>query len=228
MHLPLGSLVNAAAIIIGSLIGLLFHGKFPDRYKLIVFQGLGLCVFVIGAQMAFTMTAPLVAIFSIVLGGILGEAIRLDLRLESLAQTMKRLTRSTDSRFAEGLVTASLIYCVGSMAILGSFDEGLRGDATLLYTKSMLDGFASIVLASTHGAGVLFSFVPVFIYQVSLTILAVFLQSMFTPALITQLTSVGGILIIGIGINLLDFMEVKVSNLLPSLVVVVVLSLIFL
>ncbi|MFW5838011.1 MAG: DUF554 domain-containing protein [Desulfovibrionaceae bacterium] len=224
--LPIGSLVNAGAIIAGSLIGLRLHGKFPERARTLVFQALGLCVMVIGLQMALKMDRPLLVIFSLIIGGVLGELARIDAGLERIAQQVKAMAKSKNSLFTDGLVTASLIYCIGSMAILGAFDEGLRGDPSLLYTKAMLDGFASIALASTYGAGVLFSFIPVLVYQVSLTVLAGFLQPFFTDQLITQITAVGGILIVGIGVNLLDILTIRLSNLLPSLVVVVLLSLI--
>jgi hypothetical protein len=122
------------------------------------------------------------------------------------------------------LVTASLIFCIGAMAIIGSFDEAIRGDRTLLYTKSVLDAFASIALAASYGLGVLFSFVAVLIYQGTLTIFAGFLQHWFSPEVIAQLTGTGGVLIIGIGINLLDLKAIKLANLLPALVFIVVLT----
>jgi hypothetical protein len=223
--LPVGSLVNAGAIIAGSAIGLLLHGRFPERIRTLVFQALGLSVLVIGLQMALQMTMPLVVIFSLVIGGIVGELIRIDAALERVADRVKAVAKSRNSLFTDGLVTASLIYCIGSMAILGAFDEGLRGDPSLLFTKAMLDGFASIALASTFGAGVLFSFIPVLVYQGGLTLLAGSLQPFVTETLITQITAVGGVLIIGIGVNLLDLLAIRLSNLLPSLLVAAALSL---
>jgi hypothetical protein len=226
MLLPTGSLVNAAAIIIGSLIGMALHGRFPERFRLIVFQGLGLCVLLIGAKMALTVTNPLLLIFSILLGGLAGELLRLDRAFERLGERAKGLLRSGNPNFTEGLITASLIFCIGAMAIVGSFDEGIRGDATVLYTKSILDGFTSVALASTFGSGVLFSFVPVLLYQGGLTIFAGLFQQHFTPVVISQLTATGGLLILGIGLTLLDIKRVNLSNLLPSLVLAVVLALI--
>lgn len=225
--LPVGSLVNAAAIIVGGAIGLALHGRFPARVRLIVFQALGLSVIVIGMQMALKMTQPLLVIFSLIIGGIIGEIIDIESFLERVGNRVKRLAKSQNTLFTDGLVTASLIFCIGSMAILGAFDEGLRGDPNILFTKAMLDGFASIALASTYGAGVLLSSVPVFLYQFSLTLLAGSVQQFFTPALITQLTATGGVLILGIGVNLLELLRIRLSNLLPSLVIVVILSMIF-
>ncbi len=227
MLLPTGSLVNAAAIIIGSLIGMALHGRFPERFRLIVFQGLGLCVLLIGAKMALTVTNPLLLIFSILLGGLAGELLRLDRAFERLGERAKELLRSGNPNFTEGLITASLIFCIGAMAIVGSFDEGIRGDATVLYTKSILDGFASVALASTFGSGVLFSFLPVLLYQGSLTVFAGLFQQHFTPVVISQLTATGGLLILGIGLTLLDIKRVNLSNLLPSLALAVALALLF-
>ena len=227
MVLPTGSLVNAAAIIIGSLAGMALHGRFPERFRLIVFQGLGLCVVLIGLQMALTVKNPLILIFSILLGGLAGEALRVDSAFERLGETAKTLLRSKNPAFTEGLVTATLIFCIGAMAIVGSFDEGIRGDATVLYAKSILDGFASVALAATFGSGVLFSFVPVLLYQGGLTIFAGMFQQLVTPLIISQLTATGGLLILAIGLTLLDIKRINLSNLLPSLVVVVVLTLLF-
>ncbi|QLA16469.1 DUF554 domain-containing protein [Desulfolutivibrio sulfoxidireducens] len=226
--IPVGSLTNAAAILAGGVVGLLLHGKFPERVRTIVFQALGLCVAVIGLQMALKMSEPLVVIFSLILGAVAGELVDIETRLEHLGDRVKALARSKNTLFTDGFVTASLIYCVGSMAILGSFDEGLRGDPTILLTKAMLDGFASVALASTYGAGVLFSCVPVFCYQYGLTLVAGAFQGFFTEALMAQITAVGGLLILGIGINLFGVVKIKISNLLPSLVAAVVLSLVFL
>jgi uncharacterized protein len=227
MVMPTGSIVNAAAIIVGSLTGMALHGRFPERFRHIVFQGLGLCVLLIGLQMALTVKNPLLLIFSILLGGLLGELLRLDKAFERLGERAKACLHSANPDFTEGLITASLIFCIGAMAIVGSFDEGIRGDATVLYTKSILDGFGSVALASTFGSGVLFAFVPVLLYQGGLTIFAGIFQQHFTPMVISQLTATGGLLILGIGLTLLDIKRVNLSNLLPSLVIAVLLALIF-
>ncbi|MEF2146430.1 MAG: DUF554 domain-containing protein [Desulfovibrionaceae bacterium] len=223
--LPVGSIVNALAIIAGSILGIVLHNRFPDRIRIVVFQGLGLCVLVIGFQMAFKAEDMLLVIFSVLLGGITGELLHLNRHLDSLGDKLKRLVRSKNERFTEGLVTATLIFCIGAMAIVGSFDEAIRGDRTLLYTKSVLDAFASIALAASYGLGVLFSFLPVLLYQGLLTFFAGILQAWFSPLLIAQLTGTGGVLIIGIGINLLDIKQIKLASLLPALVYIVLLTL---
>jgi hypothetical protein len=224
MDMPVGTIANAAAIVAGSLAGLLMHGRFPENVKTMVFQALGLAVLVIGLQMALKMDRPLLVVFSLVLGGIAGELLRVEDRLESMGERLKRLSRSRNALFTDGFVSASLIYCVGSMAILGSLDDGLRGDPTILLTKATLDGFASIPLASTYGVGVMFSAVPVLLYQSAITFAAGGLRDAVTPELLTQLTSTGGFLILSIGINLLGFMRIRVGNLLPALLFAALLS----
>ena len=226
--LPVGTIVNTLSIIAGSAVGMLLGKRFPDNIRVIVFQGLGLAVLLIGMQMALKCQAPLILIFSILLGGISGELLRLDDFFNSLGDRFGKRIKSKNELFTEGLVTASLVFCVGSMAIVGSFDEGLRGDPSILLSKAMLDGFTSIALASTYGFGVLFSFVPVFFYQLGLTMFAAQFKDVFSPAMINELTAVGGLLILGIGFNLLDIKKIKIANLLPALVFVVVLAAIFL
>lgn len=226
--MPVGTIVNTLSIIAGSAVGMLLGKRFPDNIRVIVFQGLGLAVLLIGMQMALKCQAPLILIFSILLGGITGELIKLEDFFNSLGDRLKKRIKSKNELFTDGFVTASLVYCVGSMAIVGSFDEGLRGDPSILLSKAILDGFASIALASTYGVGVLFSFIPVFLYQFGLTIFAAQFKGVFSEALITELTAVGGLLILGIGFNLLDIKKIRIGNLLPALVFVVVLSAIFL
>lgn len=228
--MPIGTFINAGAIIAGSILGMLLKNSFPEKIKRIIFQVLGLSTIIIGVQMAFEVKNILVLIFSLAIGGIIGELCNLEINFEKFIEYIKSKSKSklTSGKFSEGLITATLIFCIGSMAIIGSIDEGLRGNKTILLTKSILDGFMSIVLASTYGIGVLFSFVFIILYQGSITVLAYYSQSFFTPLLISQMTAVGGVMIIGIGINILEIRKINVLNLLPSLVVVVILTLIFL
>lgn len=219
--MPIGSIVNALAILAGGGLGLVLGRRYPERIRAIVFQALSLGVVVIGLSMALGFERPLILVFSLIIGGIIGEWLDLDERFNRFGDWLKSRIKSENELFTQGLVTASLIYCVGSMAIIGAFDEGLRGDPTILLTKSVLDGFTSIALASTHGLGVLLAAVPVFVYQVGLTIFAGWFKEYFSPVLINELTAVGGVLILGIGLNLLDVARIKISNLLPALVVVV-------
>jgi len=225
LTIPFGSIVNGIAIIAGSLIGLLLHRSFPARIKDIVFQGIGLSILVIGIQMALSVSDVLALVFSVLIGAVIGEALGLEDRLERAGGWIKARLGSSDERFTQGMVTATLIFCVGSMAIVGAIDEGIRSDPSLLYTKSVLDGFTSVALASTYGVGVLFSFVPVLLYQGALTLLAYQAQGLFPTAAIAQLTATGGVLIIGLGLNLLEIKRIRVTNLLPCLLFAVVLAL---
>ena len=225
--LPIGSIVNAFAIIGGSVLGCWLQSHFPERIRTIVFQGLGLSVLLIGIQMALKTEDTILVIFAILLGGITGEILRLDTLFERLGNRFKKLIGSKNAKFTEGLITASLVYCIGAMAIIGPLEEGIRGDTTVLFTKSILDGFASIAFAATYGSGVLFSFIPVLLYQGTLTLGANFFQQYFSDMMIAQITGCGGLLIIGIGINLLELTEIRMANLLPSLAYVVILTAIF-
>lgn len=225
--LPVGTIVNVLAVLVGGAAGLLAGNRLPERLRLVVFQGLGLCTLAIGVTMILKMHNPLVVIFSVVMGAVAGELLGLERRFEALSERLKARLKSDNELFTDGLVTAFLIFCVGSMTILGAFDEGLRGDPTLLFTKSMLDGFAAIALAATYGLGVLFSVVPLFLYQYGLTLFAGLLQHLFTEAMIAQLTATGGVLILGIGLNLLNIKRIPLTNFLPALVFSVLLSLWF-
>ncbi len=224
---PVGTLVNAGAIVLGGALGLLLRGRFPERIRIVSFQGVGLCVLVIGMQMAFEMKNPLIVIIAVLLGGILGEILRLEELFERLALGLKGMIRSSNPLFTDGLISASLIFCIGAMAIVGSFDEGIRGDHSILFTKAVLDGFTSVVLATTYGVGVLFSAVPVLLYQGALTLFAASCHSVFSPEIIAQLTATGGVLILGIGINILEIKQIRISSMLPALVIVVPLTMMF-
>ncbi|HES58418.1 MAG TPA: DUF554 domain-containing protein [Firmicutes bacterium] len=236
--MPWGTVVNVATVIAGSLIGMLLKRGLPKRFKDIIFSGIGLVTIVIGLLNALAVgeSVPsaaavprhlMVVIFSILIGGLLGEAIGIEKWLDHFGDQLKQRVRGAGERFTEGLVVAFLIYCVGPLTILGSLNEGIQGDASLLYIKATLDGFMSIALASTFGIGVLFSFIPLFIFQAGITLAGAALGNFFSPVLVNQLTAVGGVLILGLGINILGLKQIKVANLLPALVVVVILTLIF-
>lgn len=227
MHLPLGTMFNVATILVGGGLGLLLHGRLQDRYRTIVFQGLGLCTLALGVKMSLSMQNPLHIIFAVLLGALLGEWLRLEQRFEGVALHLKQAVKSKTSTFVDGMVTASVIYCVGPMAILGSFDEGLRGDHSILFAKAVLDGFASVALASTYGVGVLFSSVAVGVYQLGLTVFATTLQGVFDEPSMAALTATGGVLILGISIKLLDIKHIALTNLLPALPMVVLLARLF-
>lgn len=228
MVFPLGPLVNAAAVIAGGLLGLALGARLPERMRTIVFQGLGLCTMVIGMQMAFKTASPVILIFSILLGGLCGESIRLEERFMRLSDRLRGRLRSDNPLFTEGLVNAAVLFCIGAMSFLGSFDEGLRGDRTLVYSKSVMDGFSAIALASAYGLGVPLAAVPLLLYQGALVLFAGLLQPWLGPATLSEITALGGLMVIGIGLNLLNLTRISLTNMLPALPVAAVLASIFL
>lgn len=222
--MPIGTLVNALAVVVGSIIGLLLQRKFPENIRTICFQGLGLCTLLIGLQMALQVEDILILIFSILIGGVVGEGLRLHDRLIALGEALKKKVRIGNEQFTEGLITAFLLFCVGSLTIVGALEEGLSGDPSLIYTKSMLDGFASIVLAVTYGWGVLCSAIPLLLFQSAITLSAEVLQPYLSERVIHQLSATGGVIIIGLGINLLEIKALRIANMLPALLIVVLLT----
>ncbi len=222
-----GTLVNTATVIIGSSIGLLIGTRFSERINTIVMHALGLSTLLIGFQMAFKTENILLVIGSLALGGIIGELIKLEEALEALGEFIKRKVKSKSGNFVLGFVTSSLVFCIGPLTIVGSIQDGVSGDASVLYAKSLLDGFASIVFASSLGVGVIFSSLTVLIFQGGLTILGTKLSFLLRPEILNELIATGGLIIVGIGIFLLGIKKIKVGNFLPSLVIVVILALIF-
>lgn len=223
----LGTIVNVAAIAAGGVAGLLIHSRLPQRYVTIVFQGLGLVTAAIGVSMSLRSDRLILAVVSVVLGAVIGEALRLEERLELGAQRLKERAKMRDGRFTEGFVTATLLYCVGSMAILGSIEDGMGMEPKLLLTKSLMDGVSAIVLSASFGVGVLFSILPLAIYQGLITLFAGYLSRVMSEAMIADLTCVGGILLIGLALNILGIKKISVVNMLPALVVIVIVSYFF-
>jgi uncharacterized membrane protein YqgA involved in biofilm formation len=223
----LGTYVNVIAVIIGSTIGVLLHQRVPEKIKKIFFQAIGLVVLFIGISMALKTDNFVILIFSMVIGALIGEGVNLDSRVDRLGDFLKARLKSEDERFSEGMVSAFLIFCIGAMTIVGAIEDGLNNDPSILFAKSLLDGCVSIALASVFGIGVLFSVIPLFIFQGGITLLAAHANAFFTDALINELSAVGGILLMGLGIHLLEIKEIKVVNLLPSLIVVLLLAYVF-
>jgi uncharacterized membrane protein YqgA involved in biofilm formation len=202
---------------------MLLGNRLPDRMRLMVFQALGLCTLAIGVEMTRQTTNPLYMVGSILLGAILGEAMRLEDAITNCGNFAKRLLKSGNARFTEGFVAGSLLFCIGSMAILGPLQEGLDGARTIVLTKAMLDFFASIALGAAFGSGVIFSALPVIVYQGCLTLFAEALRPWLSELMRAELTATGGVMIIGIGVNLLELKTIRLCNLLPALLVVVIL-----
>lgn len=213
----LGTVVNAAAIIIGSLLGLLLKGGIPDKFKVTMMQAISLAVILIGLKMAFRSNQILLIIFSLVIGGVTGELLKIEDRLEGLGNRLEKRFSKKGNGISRGFVVASLIFCIGSMAIVGSLESGLSGNHQTLFAKSALDGISSIVFASTLGIGVLFSAVSVFVYQGTITLTASAVKVFLIPVVIDQMTAVGGLLIVAIGINLLEIKKINVGNMLPAI-----------
>jgi len=212
-----GTIVNTATIIAGASAGFLLKRGIPDRYKTTIIQGLSLAVIVIGLQMALQTKNILIMVLSLVLGGLTGELLKVEERLDAFGYRMETMFGKPGSSFTKGFVTASLVYCVGAMAIVGSIQDGINGNPNTLFVKSVLDGVSAVVFASTLGIGVAFSALSVLIYQGSITLLAWYLQGILTPPIIGELTATGGVLIMAIGLRLLEIKDIKVGNLLPAM-----------
>jgi len=225
----LGTFVNVIAIVFGGLIGLVFGQAFPEKMKKTVIQGIGLAILLIGVSMALETKNPLIIISSLVLGAIIGEWIDIELRLQHLGQWLERkfAKNRQGGQFTKAFVTTSLIYCVGAMAIMGSLESGLNGKHDILFAKSMLDGITAVIFASSMGIGVLVSAIPVFLYQGTITLAAGLLQGVLSPQVIGEMSATGGLIILGIGFNILEIKDIKVGNLLPAIFVVVPITLLF-
>ena len=219
-----GTLINIIAVIIGSGIGLFLKTKLPKKIVLTVFQGLGLFTLFLGFVMAMKTGSYLILVFSLVIGGIIGEALDIEKFTERQADALKKKIKFGGDKFSEGMLTAFLLYCMGSMTILGALEEGMNNDSALLITKSVMDGFSSIALASAFGIGVAFSVIPMLIFQGGLTLLAMYFGEFIDVIIVNELTAVGGILLIGLGINILDIKKIKVFNLFPALIIAVILA----
>tara|TARA_Y100001933_G_C18967677_1_gene550999 strand:- start:369 stop:1064 length:696 start_codon:yes stop_codon:yes gene_type:complete len=217
-----GTLINVGAIIVGSIIGIFLNKGLPKNINSIIFQALGLFSVFLGISLAFeTNNNFLIICMALIMGGILGEAFKLSIRTENMSDLLKMKLNNSNPRFTEGLITATMIFSVGSMAIIGPLNEALKGDATLVLTKSMMDGVTSIALSAAFGRGVIFSAIPVLLIQGGIGIGANSLQSFFSDLLVAEISAVGGILILGIGISILEIKKINVINLLPSMFIVI-------
>ena len=215
----LGTIVNSLAIAVGCLVGLFIKKGIPERVSKTIMSGLGLCVLYIGIEGSLKGENTLITVVCIAVGGLIGEIIDIDKKINKLGDFLQeKFSKGNDQEtsIAKGFVTTSLIYCVGAMAIVGALESGLTGNHQTLFTKALLDGISAIIFTTTLGIGVIFSSVAVFIYQGLITIGAAFLSTLLSEAVVTALTAVGSLLIIGIGLNLLEITKIKVANLLPA------------
>ncbi len=223
-----GTLINVATIIAGSVVGYFFNSKLPERFVKIIFQAIGLFTIFIGITMTMKTGQILILIFSMVVGSALGEWMDLEKLINRFSLWVKVKLKSDHETFSEGMITAFLLFCMGSMTILGAFEEGTQGNSDLLIAKSMMDGFSSLALASALGIGVAFSIIPLFIYQGGLTLLALWLGNLMPEAVVNEMSAVGGLMLVGLGFSIMEIKKIKVVNMLPSLVIAVVLAFIFL
>ncbi len=219
-----GTLVNFLAIIAGGLVGIFFKNRLSAKIQLTIIQGLSLVVILIGLQMALQTDNLLILLFSLVGGGISGELLKIENRLAKLGEKIKKDFQQDNSLFVQGFVQASLVFCVGAMAVMGAIQDGINHDPTILYNKAVLDGIAAVAFSASLGMGVIFSAIPVLVYQGGITILASWVEQFLTQAMITQMTATGGLLIIALGLNMLKITTIRVGNLLPALLLAILLS----
>lgn len=218
-----GTLLNVATVLIGGLIGLLFGSRIPERFKATAIAGMGLFTFAMGVQMFVQTENPLVVLGSLLIGALLGEWWRIEDGLKNLGAILEKRFARDDSaegsaRFVRGFLTASLLFCVGPMTILGSIQDGLTGNYELLAVKSILDGFAALAFASTLGVGVLFSALIILVYQGGISLLAGSLNAIVTDPMMAEMTATGGVLLMGLALSsLLEIKKIRVGNFLPAL-----------
>jgi uncharacterized membrane protein YqgA involved in biofilm formation len=223
-----GTFIDVAAIIVGGMLGIFLGKRLSDNLKRTLIAGMGLFTTAIGLQMFFKTENPLIVLGAIILGALLGEWWRIEERTQSLGMWLeKRVKGSSEgvtSYFVRGFLSASILFCTGPMAVLGSISDGLRGDYLTLSIKSVLDGFISIAFASTMGMGVAFSALPVLAYQGGISLVAAQLNAIVTNAMMNELTATGGVILMGVGISsILEIKKIRVGNFLPALVVAPVL-----
>jgi len=225
----IGTLLNITTVLIGGTLGLLFGSRLPDQLRKTVIAGLGLFTLAYGIYNFLKTQNPLIVLGSLLIGALLGEWWKIEDGLQRIGMWLeKRFTRHPEAetenrpsnRFIRAFLTASLVFCVGPMSILGSIQDGLKGDYSLLAIKSVLDGFAAMAFATTLGAGVLFSALVILFYQGGISLLASQLNTILTPVMMTEMTAVGGVLLLGIAIsNLLEIKPIRVGNFLPALAI---------
>ncbi len=221
----IGTLLNIATVLVGGTLGLLFGSRLPERIKATVIAGMGLFTAAIGIQMFLKTGNTIIVLGSLLIGALLGEWWRIEDGLQNLGQVLEtRFTGARDetasTRFVRGFLTASLLFCVGPLTILGSIQDGLTGDYSLLAVKAVLDGFAALAFASTLGVGVLFSTLVILVYQGGITLLAAQLNSIVTQSMMNELTATGGLILVGLALSsLLEIKKIRTGNFLPALAV---------
>ncbi len=217
----IATVINVILVVVGSLIGLVFKNKINENFSKAIVTGLALCVLVIGIQSAIQTQNMTLVIISIVIGIALGEALDIEGKLYGIGDKLKNKFGDKDdsSTFSEGFLSASLLFCIGSMAIMGSMEAGINKDYSILISKSIIDGVTAISLAAALGIGVLFSIIIVFLYQGAITIIATFAGNFMSDIMINEMSAVGGVLIIALAVNMLGIKKIRVGNMLPAIFV---------
>lgn len=223
----LPTIVNTLTVITGALIGVWFHKLLEERFRELIFQSLGLITVLIGVRDAMgSQHIPLIAL-SLILGAIVGEAINIEKHLKSIGIWLHKTTTHQDERFVDGFVNASLLFCVGGMTIVGSLQAGVNANGDILYTKATMDGLAAVFLAGAMGLGVLFSGITIFVVQGSFTAIFYLIGSQIPSTTVTELSAIGGLMILAIGFNLLGVTKIRVGNLLPGLMMIYIIMTFF-
>ena len=216
----LGTIVNSITVIVGCLVGLIVKGRLTEKISTTIMNGLALCTLYIGISGALNGGDTLIIIISVASGALIGEIIDIDKWLNKLGcylESKFKNKKESNISIAEGFITSSLLFCVGAMAIVGSLESGLKGNHDTLFTKSILDGISSVIFTSSLGIGVIFSAVTVFVYQGAITLGAGILSGVLSTSVITNMSAVGGLLIVGLGLNMLGVTKIKIANLLPAI-----------
>jgi uncharacterized protein len=215
----LGTMINLGTVALGTLLGVLLGNRLPQKMRETAMDGLGLLTMLVGLTMALKTANVLYVMGAIVLGGFAGELLKIERGLERLGDWVQARFSSSSGTFATGFVTASLLFCVGPMAIIGAINDGLRNDVSLLAMKAVMDGVASVAFAATMGWSVGLSIVPLALYQGGITLAAGLADKILTTPMITEMTATGGLLVLALGLRILNVKQIRVANLLPSLVV---------
>jgi len=222
-----GTIINAAAIIGAGLIGLALRKGIPDHINRTMQDGLGLLIIIIGVQYGLQGDNLAIIGLSLAFGAAIGEWRQWEARLERWGEKLQNRFGNGNSSFARGFVSATLLFCIGAMAVVGSLEDGLTGNYQILLVKSLLDGIFSMLFAASMGVGVLFSAIPVFLYQGAISLGAGFLKPLLSDIMLNNITALGGVLIAGLGLNLLGITRIRVANLLPGLLLVPFITLLF-
>ncbi len=223
----LGTIVNSLAILVGGVIGIVFKNFIPEKITQSLLKASGLAVMAIGIKLIFAGSDLTLLFFSIIAGTIIGEIVDIEGKLDKFGSFVESRLKNKGSNVTLGFITCTLLYCVGSMAIVGAIQSGLSGNHQILYSKALIDGVMSVTMSATMGVGVALSSISVFLYQGTITLLAQFMQSLLSEVVVNEMTAIGGVLIMTIGLNFLEIKRIKVGNMLPAMFLPILYYLLF-